>query len=675
MSMKNTDKSQRAHIRIILYIVAVITVAMIIETLILNSLNKKSSYKTALVLLNQVSSIIEDDIDSEDEMIESLKEEFVIRAQVVSYILDARPDAETDIDELKKIAKMMQIDEIHIFDETGTIYAGTEPQYYGFNFNSGEQMQFFTPMLTDKTLTMCQDITPNTAEGKSMMYAICWNETGDKMIQVGIEPLRLMDELQNNEMSQVIAKIPTYDGFEILVADADTWIICGSTNPDLMDVKLDEIGITRASTITGRVLSDTMHFKGDKYSCNLVKADNYIVVVSYSAGSAFENVSVAITIEFIYLILACITIIFMFSRLMKSNTEKNTQMAVLASMSDIYNSMHLLDLVNNTVVEYHARTEISEAVKNTLDADEMMRQMTDMSVADEYLESALEFTDTHTLSDRMQDKKIISEVFTSKAIGWFRASFITIDKDWSGHPTRVVFVTQNIDKEKKKEEELLIKSNVDELTGLYNRRAFEDSIAEYGDTVTEPDFVFISLDVNGLKVVNDSMGHAAGDELLKGAATCMKRCFGPYGRIYRIGGDEFAATIFANDTQLDKIKQDFEEIMASWSGEIVKSLSISSGYVPKRDVSTTSIHEMSHIADMKMYEAKARHYMENPEQDRRKRRRDDSANNVSGTNDSSANNNGADANNSSANNSTDTDNNSSTNNSTATNNNSSTSAS
>jgi diguanylate cyclase (GGDEF)-like protein len=221
----------------------------------------------------------------------------------------------------------------------------------------------------------------------------------------------------------------------------------------------------------------------------------------------------------------------------------------------------------------------------------------------------------------MQDKKIISEVFMSKVIGWFRASFITIEKDWSGHPTKVVFVTQNIDKEKKKEEELLIKSNVDELTGLYNRRAFEDSIAEYGDNVTEPDFVFISLDVNGLKVVNDSMGHAAGDELLQGAAACMKRCFSPYGRVYRIGGDEFSATIFANDDQLEKIKQDFEEVTAAWSGEIVKSLSISAGYVPKREVTTTSIHEMSHIADMKMYEAKARHYMENPEQDRRKARR------------------------------------------------------
>ena len=39
-------------------------------------------------------------------------------------------------------------------------------------------MQYFKPMLTDKELTMCQDITPNTAEGKKIMYAITWNEDG-----------------------------------------------------------------------------------------------------------------------------------------------------------------------------------------------------------------------------------------------------------------------------------------------------------------------------------------------------------------------------------------------------------------------------------------------------------------------------------------------------------------
>ena len=74
--------------------------------------------------------------------------------------------------ELQKIANLMAVDEIHLLDENGYIYSGSVPKYFGYNFDSGEQMAYFKPMLTDKSLTMCQDVTPNTSEGKEMMYAI-----------------------------------------------------------------------------------------------------------------------------------------------------------------------------------------------------------------------------------------------------------------------------------------------------------------------------------------------------------------------------------------------------------------------------------------------------------------------------------------------------------------------
>lgn len=61
-------------------------------------------------------------------------------------------------------------------------------------------------------------------------------------------------------------------------------------------------------------------------------------------------------------------------------------------------------------------------------------------------------------------------------------------------------------------------SNRDELTGCFNRRAYEEDIANLS---RDEEFIYASMDVNGLKVINDSLGHAAGDELLCGAASCM----------------------------------------------------------------------------------------------------------------------------------------------------------
>jgi diguanylate cyclase (GGDEF)-like protein len=574
----------------ILYLIIVVTIAMVIEILILNSLNAINSNKTSIVLLNQVVSIIEDNEENETQLIETLKEDYIIRAQTVSYILDSKPEAEYDVEELKKIAGMMHIDEIHLFDETGKIYSGTEPKYYGYSFDSGEQMAYFKDMLEDKSLTMCQDVTPNTAEGKSMMYAITWNDSGDKMIQVGIEPLRLLEELRGNEVSEVIANMPAYEGINILVADADSGVIYGSTNESLIDKTLDETGILKNA------------------SCNSKKTGDYLVVVAYSAKENFKNIFVALAIELVYLLAAGTTIIYMIKRLLRVNDEKNVQMEILASMSDIYNSMHLIDLENNTVMQYSARDEISKVVKQTSTADEMMKQTLIMSTEDEYLEAALAFTDISTIADRMKRKKIISEEFVSKAIGWYRASFITIEINQEGRPSKLIYVTQNIDKEKKKEEELIFKSNADQLTGLYNRRAYEDDIAEHHDTVTEDNFVFVSLDVNGLKNVNDTMGHIAGDELLVGAADCMKQCFGSYGKIYRNGGDEFAAILFANEEQLKEIKKDFDAVTAKWSGHLVHGLSVSCGYVTKNEVDISSVHEIANLADKRMYEAKSAFY-------------------------------------------------------------------
>ena len=83
---------------------------------------------------------------------------------------------------MQKIAALISVDEIHLFDTKGYIYSGSVPKYFGYSFDSGEQMAYFKPMLKDKKLTMCQDVTPNTSEAKEMMYAITWNEAGNKMI-------------------------------------------------------------------------------------------------------------------------------------------------------------------------------------------------------------------------------------------------------------------------------------------------------------------------------------------------------------------------------------------------------------------------------------------------------------------------------------------------------------
>ena len=227
MDHKNQKKKT---IKTVCLLIAIIFVALILEAAVLYNVNNRNTEQTSEVLLNQVIDIIKENQKNEDEMLQSLKDDYMVRAKAVSYILDAKPEAEKDVKELQKIAKLMSIDEIHLFNKSGQIYSGSVPKYYGYNFNSGEQMVYFKPMLKNKKLTMCQDVTPNTSEGKKMMYAITWDESGSKMIQVGIKPIRLLEEVKQNEVKAVINNIPAYKGISIYAADKNSGKIYGATD-------------------------------------------------------------------------------------------------------------------------------------------------------------------------------------------------------------------------------------------------------------------------------------------------------------------------------------------------------------------------------------------------------------------------------------------------------------
>jgi len=255
--------------KFILLGVAVVLIALLLEAGILNNVNNRNTYQTSQVLLDRVINVLDRNTQSEEELINSLKDDYIVRAKAVAYIIDAKPEAEKDVDELRKIANLMSVDEVHLFDKDGAIYSGSVPKYYGYNFDSGEQMEYFKPMLTDKTLTMCQDVTPNTSEGKEMMYAITWNEAGTRMVQVGIKPVRLLEEVKQNEVSSVVENMPVYEGMSILVADTKTGEIYGATDTDKIGKTLEDIGVDTRDSNLAKIASMKVYVDGKKQKCIL----------------------------------------------------------------------------------------------------------------------------------------------------------------------------------------------------------------------------------------------------------------------------------------------------------------------------------------------------------------------------------------------------------------------
>ncbi|MGN0316552.1 MAG: GGDEF domain-containing protein [Lachnospira sp.] len=606
--MKNiTNKIKFGSAVIMVSIAVILMIVFTYFVLIFN--NQNSAKRTGKVMINQVSSVLEKNRSDEENLLDSLKEDYIIRAKTVSYILEHHPGAECDIDELNKIAELMGIDEIHIFDQAGTIYAGTIPKYYGLSIFDGEQIGYFKPMLGDKTLSMCQDVTPNTAEKRNMMYATVWDSHGEKMIQVGIEPLRLLEELKNNQISNVIDSMPVYEDINIYVADAESGEILGCTN-NIGGKTLEEIGIGYSE----KKDNDIVHFldvvNGHTSECSLMKDSQYIICVVQDNPFTRRETFLSMLIVTVCLIVAAVTLLILLRRLLIIRNEQIEQLKILTSMSEIYYSMHIINLKQNTIKEYSARNQVKEAGDKyrNMDAATQIEAIMKATMTDEYLEPGLEFTDITTMAQRMKGKKVIFMDLLGRNFGWIRMSLIAIGTDEKGKIDKVICTTQIIDEEKRKEERLILESTTDKLTHCFNRRAYENDLHNYPDAPTDEDFVFVSIDVNGLKVVNDTMGHAAGDELLKGVARCMKHCFGRWGKVYRIGGDEFAIILSADSNRLEGIKENFEETINNWSGKIVKSLSVSCGYVTKKEYHDSTVAEMAQIADDRMYEAKAEYY-------------------------------------------------------------------
>ena len=147
----------------------------------------------------------------------------------------------------------------------------------------------------------------------------------------------------------------------------------------------------------------------------------------------------------------------------------------------------------------------------------------------------------------------------------------------------------------------------DELTGLYNRRAYEEGLDRIRkDVPSEKRIVVAIFDVNGLKEVNDKLGHASGDEMLRGAASTIRSVYGSYGKCYRTGGDEFVVILEEPVEKLSVLNESFEKAAEKWHGKQVAELNISYGAALSEEV--CSIDEQIILADQRMYFAKKAYY-------------------------------------------------------------------
>lgn len=159
-------------------------------------------------------------------------------------------------------------------------------------------------------------------------------------------------------------------------------------------------------------------------------------------------------------------------------------------------------------------------------------------------------------------------------------------------------------------------SYTDMLTGVRNRNAMNNRVSDIisGKHLMDKPYGVVFADLNGLKNVNDSGGHSAGDLLLKKAAIVLQEIF-PGKEIYRAGGDEFM--VIVTDCTNDELGEMVAKLRRRNSAPENVCFAVGGCFCGKG----MDICKAMQMADQRMYKDKQNYYASHPEERRDLRRR------------------------------------------------------
>ena len=215
----------------------------------------------------------------------------------------------------------------------------------------------------------------------------------------------------------------------------------------------------------------------------------------------------------------------------------------------------------------------------------------------ERLSTALELTRTQGVPYELELETVTKE--GSNGWMWVRGE---AEKDEDGKIIAIWGAAQDITERNRIKQEISYLSYHDQLTGLYNRRFFEEQLKRLDNPRNLP-LSIIMGDVNGLKLVNDAFGHQIGDQLLKLIGDIISTSIRGNDIAARWGGDEFTILMPTSDLDaaevlINRIHQKVEESTFDYG-----SLSISFGVETKRN-KDEDINDLFKSAETLMYQNK-----------------------------------------------------------------------
>ncbi len=327
-----------------------------------------------------------------------------------------------------------------------------------------------------------------------------------------------------------------------------------------------------------------------------------------SERKMFAKVFTAFANSVIVGLLGTLLILFTIVLITRKRMEAEDYNLNLKSVSTIYLCLYRINLIDDTFDEINCFSETIPTIVGSrrTGARNIMRSAVILRSDELTRDDILQFTDLSTLDERLKNTNTITCEFTNPDKEWYRARFIAAERGNDGQLKTVLFMVEVIDEEKKARDRLLYLSETDRMTGINNRGSGEHKVRKQ---LIEGDCgMFLLLDVDKFKSINDTFGHNIGDKVLISIAECMKHTFRTNDTIMRLGGDEFAAFApmvtnrDAGEVIIGRFLARIEHIRIEEMGDTPIEVSIGVAFYHEND--RFSFDELYRRADKCTYESK-----------------------------------------------------------------------
>ena len=555
-----------------------IVVLLLLCSLIQVFLVRHQSRANADAIFEQIGQVLENNEKELEETKAEFKEICLRNADTVAYIVDGNPavvdtaNLDENVGQLRHIAALVGVDEIHIFDDTGRLFIGTNPEYIGYTFDSGEQMRFFKPLLSNRSLRLCQDIQNNTAEGKPMQYAAVWGD--HYIVQIGTNPETVNAVTERNNSSHIFSLLSVNPGVTLYAIDLNGSVV-GSTNEADVGRSSDEVGLSLSRLSSGKETFTAKLQSGTRAYCVVYRFASGYIVHAESNKTLYRNVAVYAPVLTLALVVTDLMLIFAVHQYIRrhvidsidrvnaalgditdGNLERDVRIIDSREFSEL--SRHINEMISSilagfekisyvlqkadmpmAVYEYNRhmkRVRLTSGIAALFGITEERAEELSTNVAD--FRAFIDELRTHTLPDQN-----VYAVTSPAGDHYIKLEEINRGGDVFGV---VVDVTETIQHRQRLEEE----RDIDLLTGLYNRRGAEARVHElFANEKAMIHGAVIMVDTDELKFVNDHYGHDDGDRYLRKIAEVLNMFDKEHRLAARLGGDEFMLVLHSYETQ------------------------------------------------------------------------------------------------------------------------------